>query len=62
MRAVYKVLPDGKYELVAAFNVNQSPPLPSDWAEEIAEWLAHENQAAVVDECKLKDLLIVKSG
>ena len=62
MRVVYKVLPDGKYELVAAFNINQSPPFPSDWAQEIADWLVHEGQAAVVIEQKLKDLLIVKSG
>ena len=61
MRAVYKQWSDGRFELVAAFAAGAMPPLPSDWAQEIAEWLNNEGETARITECSLESLTTVKT-
>jgi len=60
MRAVYRRNERGKFELVAAFAVENTPPLPSDWPREIEEWLNSEGETTKVIECGLNDLTTAK--
>lgn len=45
--AVYRSRSDGDYDFVAAFNSDQLPQAPSNWPEEIAEWIKSEGDGAL---------------
>ncbi len=49
-RAVYKIREDGDYDFVAAFDTEQLPDAPSDWPQEIADWLNAAGEDALIVE------------
>ena len=49
-RAVYKLREDGDYDFVAAFDTEQLPDAPSDWPQEIYDWLNREGEDALIVE------------
>jgi len=55
-RAIYIRREDGDFDFVAAFDVNQLPSAPSDWPQEIAEWLALVGEDVKVVDCDLTKL------
>ena len=46
--AVYRSRSDGDYDFVAAFDAEQLPQAPSNWPEEIAEWIKSEGDDALL--------------
>lgn len=60
IKAIYRRREDGDYDFVAAFETEQMPEPPSNWPEEITEWLNAEGELPLVieniDLCKLPDV------
>lgn len=50
IKAIYKRRSDGEYDFVAAFETDRMPEQPSDWPQEIVEWLISEDELALVVE------------
>ena len=50
IKAIYKRREDGDYDFVAAFETEQLPEPPSNWPEEITEWLNAEGELPLVVE------------
>lgn len=50
IKAIYKRREDGDYDFVAAFETEQLPEMPSNWPEEIVEWLNAESELPLVVE------------
>lgn len=50
IRAIYKRREDGDYDFVAAFETEQMPAPPSNWPEEILEWLNAEGELPMMVE------------
>lgn len=49
-KAIYKRRQHGSYDFVAAFETEQLPGPPSNWPEEIIEWLNAEGELPLVVE------------
>ena len=63
IRAIYREREDGHFDFIAAFETDMTPEAPSNWPEEIAEWLRSEGEAVlVVDNCPLHRLPDVWDG
>lgn len=60
-KAVYRKREDGDYDFVAAFETEQLPDAPSNWPEEIAEWMRSEGDEVIITDqvplCHLPDVL-----
>ena len=48
IKAVYQQRSDGDYDFVAAFETEQLPAPPSDWPQEISEWLTAEGETPLL--------------
>ena len=53
IKAIYRRREDGDYDFVAAFETEQMPELPSNWPEEIAEWLRSEGGSVLILDTEL---------
>lgn len=63
IKAIYREREDGDFDFVAAFDTNLTPEPPSNWPDEIAEWLRNEGETVlVVDNCTLHKLPDVWEG
>lgn len=49
-KAIYKRRDDGDYDFVAAFETEQLPEPPSNWPDEIVEWLNSEGETPMIVE------------
>ena len=50
IKAIYRAREDGDYDFVAAFETEETPQEPSNWPEEIVEWLNSEGEETLVVE------------
>jgi hypothetical protein len=50
IKAIYKRRSDGDYDFVAAFETEQLPAAPSNWPDEIVEWMNAENELPLIIE------------
>lgn len=63
IKAIYREREDGDFDFVAAFDTDLTLEPPSNWPDEIADWLRSEGETVlVIETCSLQKLPDVFEG